>query len=151
VFGVFSLYDYYKVRKDKVKELKLQLPKAVKNRIYKVIRERTGIGNILIAAFTVGFLISVLELACTGQMYLPTITFVAGASGLRSRAILLLVIYNIMFVLPLVIVFLLSFYGTTSQKLSGIMMKHLGKTKALTSVLFFCLGILLILTWVRGL
>jgi glutaredoxin len=151
VFGVFSLYDYYKVRKDKIKELKLQLPKAVKNRIYKVIRERTGIGNILIAALTVGFLISVLELACTGQMYLPTITFVAGASGLRSRAILLLVIYNIMFVLPLVIVFLLSFYGTTSQKLSRIMMKHLGKTKALTSVLFFCLGILLILTWVRGL
>jgi hypothetical protein len=30
-------------------------------------------------------------------------------------------------------------------------MKHLGKTKALTSFFFFCLGILLILTWVRGL
>jgi cytochrome c biogenesis protein CcdA len=56
--------------------------------------------------FITGVVISIIELACTGQVYLPTILFVLGVPELRLQAGVYLVLYNLMFVLPLVVVFL---------------------------------------------
>jgi len=61
--------------------------------------------------------VSIVELACTGQVYLPTIIFVLGLPQWRARAALALVAYNLMFVTPLIVVFLLAYFGTTSSSL----------------------------------
>ncbi|MFC1712375.1 DUF1573 domain-containing protein [Candidatus Poribacteria bacterium] len=145
-FGMFSLYDYYKFRQGKVKDMKLQLPKIVKNRIYKVIRGNVKIRSLMLGAIVTGCLVSLLELACTGQMYLPTIAFVTGVPELRANAIFSLLIYNLMFVLPLIIIFVSSFYGASSQRLGRILQRRLGQVKILTGVFFIGLGILLIFT-----
>jgi len=56
-------------------------------------------------AAATGFLVSVLELACTGQIYLPTLIFISHVPELRANALIYLLVYNFMFVIPLIVVF----------------------------------------------
>ena len=135
-----SLYDAVKARRGKVKEMSLQLPRALKLRIHKVIREQTRTSGVIIGALAIGFAISALELVCTGQVYLPTITFVMGVEGMRPDALSYLVLYNLMFVTPLLVVFGFVYWGTTSLQLGGVLQRHLMPVKVGTGVLLFGLG-----------
>ena len=116
-----SLYDAVKAKQGKVKEITLQLPKALKQRIHKVIREQTRTSSVITGALVIGFAISALELVCTGQVYLPTITFVMGVEGMRANALAYLILYNMMFITPLLIVFGFVYWGTTSMQLGGVL------------------------------
>ena len=135
-----SLYDAIKARQGKVKEMSLQLPKSLKLRIHKVIREQTRTSGVIIGAVVIGFAISALELVCTGQVYLPTITFVMGVEGMRPNALSYLVLYNLMFVTPLLVVIGFVYWGTTSIQLGGVLQRHLMSMKLGTGVLLFGLG-----------
>ena len=140
-----SLYDAIKAKQGKVKEITLQLPKAFKQRIHRVIREQTRTSSVIIGALVIGFAISALELVCTGQVYLPTITFVMGVEGMRVNALAYLILYNLMFITPLLIVFGFVYWGTTSMQLGGVLQRHLMPVKAGTAVLLFGLGVWLVL------
>ena len=140
-----SLYDAYKAKQGKVKEITLQLPKSLKQRIHKVIREQTRTSGVIIGALVIGFAISALELVCTGQVYLPTITFVMGVEGMRAHALAYLVLYNLMFIVPLLVVFGCVYWGTTSMQLGGVLQRHLMPVKLGTGLLLLGLGIWLIL------
>ena len=135
-----SLYDAYKAKQGKVKEITLQLPKSLKQRIHKVIREQTRTSGVIIGALVIGFAISALELVCTGQVYLPTITFVMGVEGMRGHALAYLILYNLMFIVPLLVVFGFVYWGTTSMQLGGVLQRHLMPVKLGTGVLLFGLG-----------
>ena len=140
-----SLYDAIKAKQGKVKEMSLQLPKSLKLRIHKVIREQTRTSGVIIGALVIGFAISALELVCTGQVYLPTITFVMGVEGMRPNALSYLVLYNLMFVTPLLVVFGFVYWGTTSIQLGGVLQRHLMPVKVGTSLLLLALGAWLLL------
>ena len=135
-----SLYDAYKAKQGQVKEITLQLPKSLKQRIHKAIREQTRTSGVIIGALVIGFAISALELVCTGQVYLPTITFVMGVEGMRRHALAYLILYNLMFIVPLVVVFGFVYWGTTSMQLGGVLQRHLMPVKVGTGVLLFGLG-----------
>ena len=64
----------------------------------------------LIMVFATGFIVSVLELACTGQVYLPTIAYILQKDSL-SQGIFLLVLYNTGFVFPMLIIYGLLAFG----------------------------------------
>ena len=135
-----SLYDAYKAKQGKVKEITLQLPKSLKQRIHKVIREQTRTSGVIIGALVIGVAISALELVCTGQVYLPTITFVMGVEGMRGHALAYLILYNLMFIVPLLVVFGFVYWGTTSMQLGGVLQRHLMPVKVGTGVLLLGLG-----------
>ena len=135
-----SLYDAYKAKQGKVREITLQLPKSLKQRIHKVIREQTRTSGVIIGALVIGFAISALELVCTGQVYLPTITFVMAVEGMRVHALAYLILYNLMFIVPLLVVFGFVYWGTTSMQLGGVLQRHLMPVKLGTGVLLFGLG-----------
>ncbi len=88
-----------------------------------------------------GLIVSILELACTGQVYLPTIIFVMGVPGLRAKAFVYLLLYNLLFVLPLVIVFVFVYHGSNSRQLMRIMRQRAGTIKLATTVLLFGMAI----------
>lgn len=153
--GVFSLYDclvYYKTKD--TQKITLQLPAIIKNKIHAVIRKKTDIrpgrgeGDaenrrvfaFVLSAFSCGFIVSVLEFACTGQLYLPTIVYILGVPELRLKAIFYLLIYNLIFILPLVIILYLGVRGFTAGEFSRTMRKHLGLVKFVTALIFFSLG-----------
>lgn len=145
VLGVLSLWDFLKVRRGEAGEMALQLPQFLKLRIHKTIREKTRTRRFVLAAFVAGVIVSLLELACTGQIYLPTICFVVGVPELKTHALAYLGLYNLMFIVPLAVVFGLTYFGTTSGQLAVAMKRHLGLVKLLTSLLFFGLCALLVI------
>jgi cytochrome b561 len=62
---------------------------------------------------------------------------------LRANAIFNLLLYNVMFIVPLVGVFVSTFFGVTSEKMALITKKHTGTVKLLTAILFLALAGLL--------
>ncbi len=158
ILGVLAIYDVFKFKKTGQTEgMILQLPKAVKNQIHSIIglhyRKPKEHGEVIlkphtfrliISALVTGFLVSFLELVCTGQLYLPTINFVLKTTPLKLQALAYLLFYNLMFITPLVIIFLFALLGVTSEQFSRILKKHLLTVKIMMAVLFFGLGIFLL-------
>jgi cytochrome c biogenesis protein CcdA len=135
----------------------LQLPKSVKERIHQVMgffyrknpQEKQkvsapSLSKLMFSALITGFLVSLLEAVCTGQVYLPTISFVLKSTPFKFQALGYLLLYNIMFVIPLIFIFVLALLGATSQQFAGFLKKHLGAIKILMAILFFGLGIYLL-------
>jgi hypothetical protein len=90
----------------------------------------------------VGVAISVLELACTGQVYAPTILFMLKTGRNTAGALSYLVFYNLAFVTPLIIIFILATLGLRSDGLTHFMHRHAALVKFCTAGLFFVLFLL---------
>ena len=145
ILGVVSLYDYLQFKKKgTTKDAKLQLPSFLKNMIHSAIRKNVRLSNYILMAAVTGFIVSLLELACTGQIYLPTIMFISTIPDLKVNALFYLLFYNLMFVVPLILVFSFTYWGTTSAQWAALTQKNFGKIKMAMTLLFFGLtGLLL--------
>jgi len=144
VLSAVSFYDYLLIRRGRrSSEMKLQLPRFLKRRIHEAIRRQSRSSRLALGAFLTGAIVSVLELACTGQVYLPTIIFVIGVEGLRTDAILYLLLYNLLFVLPLTVIFVISYLGVSSRQIGAVMEAHMDRVKLVLSLFFLLLGIFL--------
>lgn len=146
LFGLVSLRDYIVGRRKGKATSTLGLSDNITRRIHKIVREKTKARYFVVAAAGLGFLIAVLELGCTGQVYLPTIAFIARTGGEKLKAILYLIAYNVMFILPLLIIFGLVYFGTGSEKLVEFGRRHTQTMKLLAALLFFGLAALLFAT-----
>ncbi len=146
--GIFSLYDYVQLRRGKPSEMKLQLPDFLKKRIHKTIRQESRSGRYFLAAITAGFIISLLEFTCTGQVYLPTILFVTHVPSMKASALSYLILYNVMFIVPLLTIFGVVYWGITSEQLAFFLQKKTTTIKLYTALLFFFLAALLIVNFV---
>ena len=145
ILGVVSLYDYLQFKKKgTTKDAKLQLPSFLKNMIHSAIRKNVKLSNYILMAAVTGFIVSLLELACTGQIYLPTIMFISTIPDLKVNALFYLLFYNLMFVVPLVLVFSFTYWGTTSAQWAALTQKNFGKIKMAMTLLFFGLAGLLL-------
>jgi cytochrome c biogenesis protein CcdA len=142
VLAGMSAYDYVLARRGKLHEMSLNLPDRLRERIKGRIRAASG--AFVGAAFGSGLMVSILELACTGQVYLPTISFVVGIPEMRASAVLYLVLYNVVFVLPLLVILLLAVYGVSASKFEAWFVKNVARTKLVMTVLFLILGGLLV-------
>ena len=157
ILGIFALYDFFRFKKTGQTEgLLLQLPQPIKNQIHSVIglhyrdiktRQagplKRNIARLLLSALITGFLVSILEAVCTGQTYLPTIVFILKTSH-QLKALAYLLLYNFMFVVPLVIIFLFALLGVTSEQFSKFLKERLLVIKLLMAVVFLGLGVFLI-------
>jgi len=145
ILGVVSLYDYLQFKKKgTTKDAKLQLPSFLKNMIHSAIRKNVKLSNYILMAAVTAFIVSLLELACTGQIYLPTIMFISTIPDLKVNALFYLLFYNLMFVVPLVLVFSFTYWGTTSTQWAALTQNNFGKIKMAMTLLFFGLAGLLL-------
>jgi len=135
--AVVSFLDFRKARRGEIGDMALNLPHSLRMRINAIIRRGRHSRTFVAGAFATGILVSFLELACTGQVYLPTIVFVISVPAMRPRAVLFLVLYNLLFIAPLVVVFVLVWYGTTGTKqLTGFLQRHAATVKLGMALLF---------------
>ena len=158
ILGILAVYDFFKFKKTgKTEGLALQLPKGIRNQIHKVVgifgrvnksaqnvSERKFSYRLVAGSLLTGFIVALLEAVCTGQTYLPTISFILKTTPLKLQATGYLLLYNIMFVVPLVVIFVFALFGVTSERFSQILKKYLLTIKILMAVLFFGFGIFLI-------
>lgn len=166
VIGVFALIlaflnfrDFYIYKKTgSFKETKLKLSGRTHNFMHRIIskyfRREEGVGRkqplIILSCFTflVGVLVAICTAACTGQVYLPTIVFMLSSPMLRSRATFYLIVYNLMYILPLAVIFLISLLGISSERLARWGRMKFGLMKILLGILFLVLGVILINVWI---
>ena len=150
LFFVLSIYDFIVYKKTKKSDgMILQLSLANKTRIHKIMgfflrdKQKSTL-RLVLAALAVGFCVSLVEAVCTGQVYVPTCVLILQDPHLRARAAVYLVLYNLMFIVPLVSVFVLALLGYESKGFNDFFKKHLGLTKILLCLVFLALFILLL-------
>ncbi len=144
ILGVLSFLDFVKCWKGKAADMTLQLPGFLKKGIHEKIRhfarnKRAMVGT----SFILGVVIAGMELTCTGQVYIPVVTMVSEPQH-RVMAIFYLFLYNIAFIVPLAVVFLLVFFGLTSERLAAFFKKHLAGVKLGFAILFVLMAAMII-------
>ncbi len=142
IFALLSLRDAIVMfQGKKAEEMVLQLPKAFKKRINVAMAKGVRAHWLVVGVFIAGVTVSFLEAACTGQVYLPTIITLAKLSFWQSM--LLLTWYNLLFVAPLLLIFLLVLLGTTSSQLADFFQKHVAWIRLALALVFIAMGIIL--------
>lgn len=142
--AVYNFRDFLKARRGDFSGMDLQLSTAAKQRVHRVIRERIGSGGLITGAFVTGLVTSVLEFACTGQVYLPTIAFVAQIAPLRWQAYGYLLVYNLMFEVPMVATFVIAFWGVSSRAIGDWAKRSVPAVKFATALLFLGMSAVLL-------
>ena len=106
-------------------------------------RDHRGLGRLALGGLVVGGLVTALESVCTGQVYVPTMVLVIKSGGLASQAWSYLLLYNAMFVVPLVLVFVLTFMGMRTQTLLEWSKKNVVFSKVLLGLFFLAMAVLI--------
>jgi len=140
IMGGLSFYDFLMWKKGRQEAMKLQLPGFLKKLIHKTVRKTDLSKYHLPGAVFLGFIVSVFEFTCTGQVYLPTIIFIMSISPLSGDALPYLLLYNLAFIVPLVSVFGLFYLGVTQRRFALFLKKRGALIKLITSAFFFLLG-----------
>lgn len=148
--AVFSFRDAARAVLGHAQEMTLQLPGQEKSRIRSLIRAVAGSRLMPLWAFLVAFPVALLEFLCTGQTYLPTIVLIIANQGLHSHAVLLLLLYNLLFILPLLVITVLAAAGISSERLRSWFTRHLSASKLLGGLLFTLFAVLFLTRWWKG-
>ncbi len=135
VLGALSLRDGLLARKGETAAMALQLPDRVKKAVHRSVRQGVRSAVPLLGAAAMGFLVTLYELGCTGQIYLPTLYLMIRRG--EGRGLLLLLLYNGAFILPLIGVFLLAYRGLTSERLGNFFKEKLALVKLMTALFFW--------------
>lgn len=145
VFAILSFRDAWLYRKTGAAgSVLLQLPESLKNRIHKVIREGAHFKHLAAGAFITGFLVTLLESVCTGQVYLPALALLAKQYPSSIKWLFYLVLYNVMFIIPLLAIFIAAYAGTGLTTMIGWSKRDVVIGKLLLGVLFLGLAILML-------
>lgn len=156
VMAVLSFRDAWRFsRSHSPKDVTLQLPSGAKTRIHDIMRKGVRMRNLAMGGLLTGFAVTAIESVCTGQVYVPTLVLIiknspaAGAagnlSGLTFHAWKWLLLYNAMFMIPLVVVFALTYFGLRTDSLLKWSQKNVVTSKILLGCFFMSMAALIMI------
>ncbi|MFH0988153.1 MAG: cytochrome c biogenesis protein CcdA [Parcubacteria group bacterium] len=107
IFGLINVKDFF------VKNPKplLAIPESRKALIEKYVHKASGP-----AAIILGVLVAMFELPCTGGVYLAILSLLAKQESFIN-ALFYLLLYNLIFVLPLIIILFAAYFGLSPETL----------------------------------
>jgi cytochrome c biogenesis protein CcdA len=145
VFALVSFRDAFVFVKSggKSSKVALQLPRKVKLLIHAFMRRGLKFKYLFTGAFFIGVAVTLLESVCTGQVYVPTLVLLSNESGMFSKWFSLLLLYNLMFILPLIGVFALMFSGISVLKVINLSKVNLIIGKITLGLFFLALAIIM--------
>ena len=131
--GLFNLKDYLWYGKFFV----MEVPRSWRPKMKSLIGGITSVPG----AFAIGFVISLFLLPCTSGPYIVILGLLAKATT-KSYAIILLIFYNLIFILPMILITLAIFFGlTTTEKAENFRQKKLKILHLIAGIIILCLGI----------
>ena len=140
-FCILSLRDIYLLRRGKPSDIQWGLPAGIRRGIHSAIRGGARSAVLPIGVFATGLVVAVLELACTGQVYFPTLSYMVQTDpGLQGVGSLLL--YNLAFILPLLGVLALILLGVRQERIRAFFERRVALAKALLALTFAGLAVL---------
>lgn len=145
VLGLLNLRDCIKIKQGKTDEISLKLSKSTRRKIQDKVKVQSQKSGLITGSFILGFFVSTFELACTGQMYVPTLIYMLRISEARLKAVAYLILYNLMFILPLILVFLAVYFGLAKESVIRRFRDNLFAIKLLTALLFLGLAIFILI------
>lgn len=140
-FCLLSLRDIVLLRRGKPSDMEWGLPAGFRRGIHQAVRRGTRSAVLPVGVFATGLVVAVLELACTGQVYFPTLSYMvqtsSGRLGLGS-----LLLYNLAFILPLLGVLALILLGVRQERIRAFFERRVALAKALLALTFAGLAVL---------
>ena len=101
-------------------------------------------------AFFMGFLVSLFLLPCTSGPYIVILGLLSEAAT-RSTALLLLLLYNFIFILPMIIITLAIYFGfTTTEKAEEWRQRKLKTLHLIAGIIILLLGIGMLISLYLG-
>ncbi len=141
VFGLLSLWDATLAwRGREPKDMLLKVPERLRARMARSMSAGVHSRSLVLGALCAGVVVSLLESACTGQVYFPVIAGLVRDPGTRARGVAMLAWYNALFVLPLVAVLALAVAGVGSSALASWGRRHWGLTKLVMAIVFVAMA-----------
>jgi cytochrome c biogenesis protein CcdA len=125
-------------------EVKMKLPDWIRKTIEKLITRFTGMKFILPFVFMLAVLITLFQLACTVQVYLPSIIYLTSIPEYRTSAYLFLLLYCFLFVLPLILIFVMYYFGLTTLALKRFFKNKIVTMKLAMAVFFLIMAVFMI-------
>ncbi|HKL44002.1 MAG TPA: cytochrome c biogenesis protein [Candidatus Absconditabacterales bacterium] len=140
IVGLANLKDYFRYGKGFV----MEVPLSRRPRMQKFIKSAVS----PIGAFITGFIVSLFLLPCTSGPYFTILGYLASESqNLHTRGYIYLIIYNLIFILPMVIIALLVGLGfKSSEELAAIKKKNSKLIHLIVGLLMLGLGVYVLLT-----
>ena len=133
--GLFELKDYFWYGKG----FSLQIPKRFADKIHEYSTSKTTVWGVMF----LGAFVAAVELPCTGAPYLAIITVLR--IDFNFHAFLLMLLYNFIFVLPLLVILFMVAGGTKINAVSKWKEESKGTMRLFMGLLLAALGWILIL------
>lgn len=92
----------------------------------------------LLVSLFLGFFVVLVEFPCTGAPYLAILALIS--QGFLSRAVPYLLLYNLVFIIPLIVIVGLAYFGKSSQSLEEWRHKHRKLMRLVVGVFLLALG-----------
>ncbi|MCH7850269.1 MAG: GAP family protein [Nanoarchaeota archaeon] len=123
--------------------ISLQIPAKRAKQIQKMMKKITIPGSIVLGMF-----VAAVELPCTGGPYLAITTLLAKI-GFSAKVFWLLVLYNFIFVLPLLIILGMVYFGVKNEKIQKWKDSNKKYMRLFMGLFMILLGVSLLL-WAKG-
>ncbi len=135
IIGILNIKDFFKYGAG---GFVMEIPRKWRPSLQRLLRSVTS----PIGAFFMGFLVCLFELPCTGGPYIFVLGLLAEKTT-RLIATPILLIYNLFFILPLIIITLFVFWGfTTVEKAKAWKERNIKLLHLIAGLIMIALGII---------
>jgi cytochrome c biogenesis protein CcdA/glutaredoxin len=134
ILGLFNLKDALRYGK----WFKMEVPMSWRPKMKSVLQSVTSPGG----AFVIGFLISLFLLPCTSGPYIVILSML-GAQETFGNAAWLLVLYNLIFVAPMLFITLAVYKGFAVEKAEEMRQKRIKALHLIAGVILVIMGIVI--------
>ncbi len=138
IFGILNLKEYFFPNLP----LKIRMPQSARHKISEWAHKAS-----IPAAIVVGVIVGICEFPCSGAVYLAIVGLLSVKVSFFA-GVLYLLVYNVMFVLPLVLIFLLSTNRMVTEKMINWQERQGRKMHLILAALMIGLGIFILYFYV---
>lgn len=135
IIGLFNIKDYFWYGKGFL----MEVPLSWRPKMKSLVKSITG----PLSAFLIGFIVSLFLLPCTSGPYI-VILGMLGHGETFLRAIWLLLLYNFIFVLPMIAISIGMYFGMNVEKAEETRNKNLKVLHLIAGVIMIIMGVFLI-------
>lgn len=132
LLGIFNIKDYFWYGKGFLMEVPLSWRTRLKSLIGSIVNP--------IGAFFIGMLISLFLLPCTSGPYI-VITSMLGHSETFMNALMLLILYNVIFILPMLLITVAVSFGMDINKAEEVRQRNLQRLHLVAGVIMLLMGV----------
>jgi cytochrome c biogenesis protein CcdA len=137
ISGLLEIKDFFFYGKG----FSLSIMPSASKRIQMIVQRIEG--N-LTTSFMLGVFVALVELPCTGVVYLGVLALISLA-GLTVSNFSLLILYNFLFILPLLVILFMVYESNQIEKFEGLRKEYRGYMRLLIGLLLLAMGSWMIL------